>query len=144
MWPWKNRTVKIEIGIGEALDRLSILGVKRKKLTGEKKDLVTKELDHLVKVLQKAHILAQSGFVKDSEVEAKYIDLREINLELWEVEDNVRKVCECEECSDEATKECMRLARRVYKLNEYRSKVKAFIDEICGSSIREVKGYKGT
>ncbi|MCB1089437.1 MAG: hypothetical protein KDM63_20530, partial [Verrucomicrobiae bacterium] len=63
--------------------------------------------------------------------------LRSINEQLWEVEDALR---DCERAG-QFDEEFIRLARSVYRMNDERARLKAAINEVTGSEIREQKGY---
>ena len=64
-------------------------------------------------------------------------ELQSINTQLWEVEDDLRKL-EATECFDE---KFVCLARSVYKLNDQRAILKRSINKACGSSLMEEKSY---
>ena len=63
--------------------------------------------------------------------------IKEVNLNLWKVEDNLR-ICEK---NKDFGKKFIELAREVYFNNDKRSKIKSEINELLGSNIREVKQY---
>ena len=64
-------------------------------------------------------------------------DLRNINLELWEIED-AKRLAEKNNNFDE---KFIQLARNVYKKNDLRAKIKSEINNHLGSNIKEVKSY---
>ena len=64
-------------------------------------------------------------------------ELREINLKLWEIEDS-KRLAEKNKKFDE---NFIELARNVYRFNDKRAKIKSQINQLSGSSIREIKQY---
>jgi len=64
--------------------------------------------------------------------------LKEINLKLWVVEDDIRQ----KELKGEFDNEFIQLARSVYKLNDERAKLKKSINQVLNSELIEEKSYK--
>jgi len=144
---WKKRSVWIEVGFGEALDRLSILRIKCEKFNGAKKVIVAQErkkLEHRLKI-SGIVLCSYNGRLafRDRNICEIYQNLYALNQELWDIEDKIRQVCECDNCSAEDLEKCSALARKVYKLNDVRSSVKKQINDFLGSSIMEIKDYRG-
>lgn len=123
-------TVAVLIGIGELIDKYSILQVKSKKITDEAK---------LAKVEEerKALLPLMSEYVMNTVIGDLYEDLIGVNLQLWEVEDKLR-VLEKEKRFDS---EFIELARSVYLLNDKRFDLKNKINILTNSEIQEVKQY---
>jgi len=144
---WKKRSVWIEIGFGEALDRLSILSIKCEKFDGAKKVIVDQERKKLERRLKAARIIIPSygeGLVFTSIPSCEfYQKLCGVNQRLWEVENEIRQICECVNCSEEELAHCRTLTKSVYVLNDIRSELKKQIDNFLGSSIMEIKDYRG-
>ena len=65
-------------------------------------------------------------------------ELKEVNLNLWQVEDEIRD----KEYSQEFDEEFIRLARSVYRLNDDRANLKKKINETLFSELKEEKSYK--
>ena len=65
-------------------------------------------------------------------------DLKDINQELWIIEDDIR---DCEFAKDFSDK-FIQLARAVYVTNDKRAKVKKDINLAFGSELIEEKSYK--
>ncbi len=129
-----NKLDKIlaEISAGELFDKITILEIKKEKITNEEKLVdVEKELNSLNDTVGK--------FIPDQSNISKYIDdLKEINLKLWDIEDG-KRAAEKEKKFDD---KFIGLARNVYKLNDERAKIKLAINTALGSNIREVKSYE--
>ena len=129
-----NKLSKIlaEISAGELFDKITILEIKKEKIKNkEKLSDVEKELSSLNDTVKK--------FIHDQGSISKHInDLKEINLKLWDIEDN-KRTAEKEKKFDE---KFIELARNVYKFNDERAKIKLAINTTLGSNIREVKSYE--
>jgi hypothetical protein len=124
-------TIDIKIGIGEALDRVSILEIKLDNIKDEVKlHNIKKEYDYLISVLQPIEELDGTKLLYDS--------LCDVNSRLWEVEDLLRVI----EKKNDFTEEFINLARCVYKLNDKRAEVKKRINILYGSHFIEEKSYK--
>ena len=126
--------MKIEtpISVGELLDKISILKIKSQKIKDtEKLANVNVELAELLGVCNKN----LSGY-KNAKKMIK--ELKSINLELWDIEDEIRK----EESKKKFGKEFIALARSVYITNDKRFEVKNKINKECGSIIKEEKSYE--
>ena len=124
-------TIDIKIGIGEALDRVSILEIKLINIKDEVKlHNIKKEYDYLISVLQPIEELDGTKLLYDS--------LCDVNSRLWEVEDLLRIL----EKKNDFTEEFINLARSVYKLNDKRAEVKKRINILYGSQFLEEKSYK--
>lgn len=126
----KNNLITIPVSIGELIDKLSILGVKKLKIADENK---------LINVNYEYEILENISlkYLSNTEINECYIDLRKINKELWEVEDKLR-IFEKNKIFDESF---IHNARLVYILNDKRFSIKNKINQLSGSEIKEVKDY---
>lgn len=120
------------VSLGELLDKISILLIKKKKIKNRNKlTLINNELKKL------QSILAKSNIKKDKL--KKYLNLlKNINLKLWMVEDKLR---ECEKKKN-FNNNFIKLARSVYKFNDKRANIKLKINKKFKSTIIEVKSYK--
>lgn len=120
--------MQIEVSVGEALDKVSILTIKLNKLvdTNQLRN-VAKELSKLTKVLPK-------GILEDD----LYQKLCSVNMRLWEIEDEIR-VCEKH---GEFHDNFIRLARAVYHRNDERAAIKKEINIKYNSELVEEKSYQ--
>jgi len=129
-----NKIDKIlaEISAGELFDKITILEIKRVKISDKLKLIdIEKELSSLNKTVQK--------FIPDQSNISNYIkDLKDINLKLWDIEDG-KRAAEKNKSFDE---KFIELARNVYKFNDERAKIKLAINTSLGSNIKEVKSYE--
>ena len=129
-----NKLDKIlaEISAGELFDKITILEIKKEKISNNEKLVdVEKELSSLKDTVEK--------FIPNQSNISKHVnDLKEINLKLWDIEDG-KRAAEKEKKFDD---KFIELARNVYKLNDERAKIKLAINTALGSNIREVKSYE--
>jgi hypothetical protein len=120
----------IEISIGEAFDRLTILKIKSEMIKDEAK---------LTNVM-KEYFYLQNLLKEELEVDEDNEDFKRlfnVNSQLWDVEDKLR---ECEK-NDDFTDEFIKLARAVYYLNDARAVIKKEINLAYGSQFVEEKSY---
>ena len=131
----KPRGVCTELGLGDALDRLSILEIKVARLSGERQEIARENFCDLRDDLIKAKCDPLS--IKE------YSDLLKVNSELWDVEDEIRTVGKIAfaDILGDASKKFMHLARLVYRLNDKRSEYKRTIDINLETKHQEVKSY---
>ena len=123
--------ILVEVSVGELLDKISILEIKKVKIKDPKKlefindeyNILKDQFDKNVKSGEKLDNLFQS--------------LKEINSKLWVIE-NEKSMCE--KNSDFGEK-FVKLSRDVHFLNDERAKIKLSINEQSGSKIKEVKQY---
>ena len=121
--------MKIEVSLGEVVDKLSILDIKRDKITDpEKFNNIKREYDYL------SSELVQNGFYQDNQY---YKELYEVNLELWKIEDELREL----EKQKRFEGEFVELARKVYITNDKRAKIKYSINVEYKSNFIEEKSY---
>jgi len=122
--------MKIEVSIGEIVDKLSILKIKTENITDKVKlDNVIKEYEYLLGVVE-----GDLNISTDSDL---YNELLSINKELWGIEDDIRDK-EREKSFDD---EFVSLARSVYFTNDRRADVKKRINIEYGSDFVEEKSY---
>ena len=120
-----------EISAGELIDKITILEIKKIKITDTKKlKEVDKELISLNSTLK--------NFIKDESIITNLKEkLKEINLKLWDIENAKRNA----EKNSDFGNEFIELARNVYKFNDERAKIKSEINLILNSNIKEVKSH---
>jgi hypothetical protein len=122
--------MKIEVSIGEIVDKLSILKIKSENITDFiKLENVVKEYEYLFNIVEN-----ELNISTNSEL---YKELLSINKELWDIEDGIRDK-EREKSFDD---EFISLARLVYLTNDKRSNVKKRINIKYRSDFVEEKSY---
>ena len=127
----KNK-INIPVSVGELADKITILEIKKDKISN-KLDLkeINKELKLLKQIWKKNKLLSLK-------VKFEFKKLKKINLRLWSIEDKKRK----HERDKIFDKKFINLARNVYILNDKRAFIKKNINKLTGSDINEVKSYK--
>ena len=124
--------VDTEISIGEFFDKITILEIKRARISNPDKLFnINKELDGLNK------ILAGLPFSRDK-VKKEVDELRDVNEKLWVIEDDIRE----KEAKKAFDQKFIELARAVYITNDRRSEVKREINLKLGSDFIEEKSYE--
>lgn len=120
--------MKIEVSIGEIVDKLSILSIKKQNISDKSKlDNIIKEHDYLNNIVFEVLKIEYEDFK----------DMKEINSSLWDIEDNLR-IKEKSKLFDE---EFIQLARSVYYTNDKRASIKKRINQKYGSNFSEEKSY---
>ena len=123
--------ILVEVSVGELLDKISILEIKKEKISDpESLKIINSEYLVLKEQLKK-------NIKTNSEVDRLFDSLKEINSKLWLIEDDKRM---CEKNSDFGEK-FIKLSRDVHFLNDERAKIKLEINNHTGSKIKEVKQY---
>ncbi len=123
--------ILIEVSVGELLDKISILEIKKEKIKDENK---LKFIGNEYKIL-KAEL--DKNIKSDEKLEKFFQSLKEINSKLWVIEDDKRL---CEKNSDFG-ENFIKLSRDVHFLNDDRAKIKLEINNHTGSKIKEIKEY---
>ena len=120
--------MKIEVSVGEIVDKLTILELKKKYITNEKQlENIQKEYLYLLDIV----------FMELHVSKRDYNELLAINEELWHIEDDIRD----RERAGEFDEVFIELARAVYITNDERAAVKRRINEYYGSEFVEEKSY---
>lgn len=120
--------MKIEVSVGEIVDKLSILQIKTGIIKDEEKFTnVKKEYDYLYDIVFKEMKIEHSDF----------FDMVSINQKLWKIEDDIRDK-ERDKTFDD---EFVELARSVYITNDERARIKKDINLKYKSDFTEEKSY---
>ena len=124
-------TILVEVSVGELLDKISILEIKKEKIKdSEKLKFINDEYEVLKDQLDK-------NVKSEEKIDKLFQSLKEINAKLWIIEDDKRL---CEKNSDFSEK-FIKLSRDVHFLNDDRAKIKLEINHHTGSKIKEIKKY---
>ena len=123
--------ILVEVSVGELLDKISILEIKKEKIKDpEKLKFINDEYNILKDQLNK-------NVKSDQKIDDLFRSLKEINAKLWAIEDDKRL---CEKNSDYGEK-FIKLSRNIHFLNDDRAKIKLNINNHTGSKIKEIKEY---
>ena len=127
----KSKKILTEISAGELLDKMAILEIKLAKIKDKENLLeISKEYEALKKT-------KKSNIKLTKDLENLIIQLKEINLKLWDFEDKTR-ICEK---NKDFGQTFINLSRSVYLSNDKRANIKSKINKMLGSNIKEVKQY---
>ena len=123
--------ILVEVSVGELLDKISILEIKKEKIKDSEK----------LKFINDEHTILKAQFEQNVKSDVKlnkfFNTLKEINAKLWVIEDDKRL---CEKNKD-FTENFIKISRDVHFLNDERAKVKLEINNYTGSKIKEIKEY---
>ena len=123
--------ILVEISVGELLDKISILKIKKEKIKDPEK---LKFIDDEYKVLKNQ---LDNNIKSDKKLDGLFESLKQINSKLWVIEDEKRM---CEKKSDFG-EQFVKLSRDIHFLNDNRAKIKLEINTYTGSKIKEIKEY---
>ena len=123
--------IHIETSAGELLDKITILEIKKEKISDQKSlEIIDNEYSSLKDS-------AKKNIKINNEIKDLCSRLKEVNLKLWQIEDEIR----LSEKNKKFDQKFIDLARSVYRYNDDRAKIKSKINQLSGSNIREVKQY---
>ncbi len=127
----KLSQILAEISAGELLDKITILEIKKEKITDKDK------LENVNKELSSLNITSNEKIPDKSKVKDLITNLKKINYKLWDIEEGKRQA----EKDKKFDEDFIKLSREVYKTNDERAKIKLAINEILGSNIKEIKSH---
>ena len=123
--------ILVEVSVGELLDKISILEIKKEKIKDSEK---LKFINDEYNVLKDQFNM---NVKSDEKIDKLFKSLKEINSKLWVIEDDKRL---CEKNSDFG-EEFIKLSRDVHFLNDERAKIKLEMNNHTGSKIKEIKEF---
>jgi hypothetical protein len=121
--------MKIQVSVGEIVDKLSILDIKRQKIT---------DLNKLANIQREYEYLHEIVFSELNIDIQDYNRLVAVNTELWTIEDDIR----IKEKNQEFDDDFIRIARLVYVTNDIRFEIKNHMNLKYNSNFREEKSYE--
>ena len=122
----------IPISWGELIDKITILEIKQINIKSSAALAnINKELGYLNEIIRGSTGVGE--LIKDVKQQ-----LLNLNMLLWQVEDDIRD----KDFKQEFDSAFIELARKVYKLNDQRAKLKKTINEMLNSEFVEEKSYK--
>ena len=129
-----NKLDKIlaEISAGELIDKITILEIKKIKISDVNK------LKDIEKELLSLNETFKKFIPNSSTIHSLMSNLKSVNLKLWDIENGKRLA----EKNNDFGEKFIELARNVYKFNDERAKIKLAINNALGSNIKEVKSYE--
>ena len=123
--------ILVEVSVGELLDKISILEIKKEKI---------KDPDKLKFINDEYNILSEQfkkNIKSDYKLDKLFNSLKDINSKLWLIEDEKRLY---EKNSDFGEK-FIKVSRDIHFFNDDRAKIKLEINNHTGSKIKEIKEY---
>lgn len=121
--------MKIEVSNGEIVDKLTIVEIKSERIKDARK------LENLQKEFEVLNNAVAGIFEKKHPL---YLELLDINNQLWDIEDHIRDLERVKDFSDDF----IQTARSVYFINDKRSELKRKINALTGSNLTEEKSYE--
>ena len=120
--------IYVSVSIGELWDKYTILLIKKNKIQDPiKLKYVNREIEYLNENMNK--------FSYENNI--LFLELKNINEKLWDIEDQIR----IKEINNSFDQEFIDLARKVYYVNDDRAEIKKKINIEFNSAIHEVKDY---
>ena len=123
--------ILVEVSVGELLDKISILEIKKEKI---------KDPDKLKFINDEYNILSEQfkkNIKPDNKLNKLFNSLKDINSKLWLIEDEKRLYEKNSDFSDKFIK----VSRDIHFFNDDRAKIKLEINNYTGSKIKEIKEY---
>ena len=125
--------ILVEVSVGELLDKLSILEIKKIRIKDPSKlNFINEEYDILKNQFEK-------NVKIDDKLNNLFKELKDINNKLWDIENEKRL---CEKNSDFGDV-FIKTSRDIHFLNDKRGNIKLEINNHSGSKIKEIKEYTG-
>lgn len=122
--------IKVPVSVGELIDKLSILLIKKNNVIDKTKlGYVENEYNVLLEL--------SDTYLDNQEIKKRYDELIIVNSKLWEIEDKIREL----EYEQNFGTEFIDCARKVYLTNDERFRIKNLINQISNSEIKEIKNY---
>ena len=123
--------ILVEVSVGELLDKISILEIKKEKIKDQSK---LKFINEEFKLLKDQY---DKNVKPDDKINKLFNTLKEINNKLWNIE-NEKRLCEKNSDFGEVF---IKTSRDIHFLNDERGKIKLEMNNLTGSKIKEIKEY---
>tara|TARA_B100000886_G_scaffold8732_1_gene5619 strand:+ start:1710 stop:2099 length:390 start_codon:yes stop_codon:yes gene_type:complete len=123
--------ILVEVSVGELLDKISILEIKKEKIKDQSK---LKFINEELKLLKEQY---EKNVKPDDKLKKLFNSLKEINNKLWNIE-NEKRLCEKNSDFGEVF---IKTSRDIHFLNDERGKIKLEMNNLTGSKIKEIKEY---
>ena len=123
--------ILVEVSVGELLDKISILEIKKEKIKDQNK---LKFINEEFKLLKDQYY---KNVKPDDKINKLFSALKEINNKLWNIE-NEKRLCEKNSDFGEVF---IKTSRDIHFLNDERGKIKLEMNNHTGSKIKEIKEY---
>jgi phenylalanyl-tRNA synthetase alpha subunit len=125
-------SINTPVSPGEVLDKITILEIKAVKISDTEK---LKNVNHELNLLQSIWNTHVENSDKVNDLKQQ---LKKVNQDLWNIEDDIR----IKEYKKEFDDEFIQIARSVYVENDKRAAAKKAINLLLGSELIEEKSYE--
>jgi len=123
--------INIPVSVGELVDKITILKIKRYQIKDADKLInINKEHDALTSLNE--YVTIQKDVLEHQQ------QLMEVNLRLWFLEEDIRHY----EKTNFFESAFIDVARKIYKTNDERSRIKKEINILCNSELVEEKSHE--
>jgi hypothetical protein len=123
--------IKIDVPVGELLDKMTILEIKSERIRDEAK------LGNINKELETLRATWSASPLSGTDLSGQMKRLKSVNEAIWDIEDGIR----AKEAQRKFDDEFVQLARSVYINNDERAAIKRAINDATGSNLIEEKSY---
>jgi hypothetical protein len=123
--------INIPVSVGELIDKITILKIKRYQIKDADK-LVNIHKEHDALTSLDEYVTIQKDVLEHQQ------QLMEVNLRLWFLEEDIRHY----EKTQQFTGDFIEVARKIYKTNDERSRIKKEINVLCNSELVEEKSHE--
>ena len=122
--------INIPVSVGELVDKITILKIKINQIKDEKKLVnIQHEYDALTSLSE--YVTTQKTIINQHQ------ELMNVNLTIWFLEEDIRHY----EKIQHFTGDFIEVARKIYKTNDERSRIKKEINILCNSELIEEKSH---
>ena len=123
--------INIPVSVGELVDKITILKIKRYQIKDADK-LVNIHKEHDALTSLNEYVTIQKDVLEHQQ------QLMEVNLRLWFLEEDIRHY----EKTNSFESAFIDVARKIYKTNDERSRIKKEINILCNSALVEEKSHE--
>jgi hypothetical protein len=123
--------INIPVSVGELVDKITILKIKLTQIK-DKEKLVNVQREHNALTSLIEYVRIQKDVLEQQQ------QLMEVNLRLWFLEEDIRHY----EKTNFFEAAFIDAARKIYKTNDERSRIKKEINILCNSALVEEKSHE--
>ena len=123
--------IYIPVSVGELIDKITILKIKLNQIK-DKNKLINVQYEHDALTSLSEYVTIQKTVINQQH------ELMEVNLRLWFLEEDIRHY----EKTNFFESAFIDVARKIYKTNDERSRIKKEINILCNSELVEEKSHE--
>lgn len=128
---YSKTMINIPVSVGELVDKITILKIKLTQIK-DKEKLINVQKEHDVLTSLNEYVTIQKVVLLHQQ------QLIEVNLRLWFLEEDIRHY----EKMNSFESAFVDAARKIYKTNDERSRIKKEINILCNSELVEEKSHE--